>query len=125
MCNHEYGVLVASGVDERGEWQSWECIDCGQIRLERSNGVEINGYIIGDEPTDEEHAIFRKVKAYNDRLDVALALETIEKYEGVKLTQDEFETVCHRVSRLDWNDDFMNAVEWEFDDIIEERNEQC
>lgn len=124
MCDHINGVLVASGVDERGEWQSLECEDCGKTWVERSNGMEINGYVIGNEPTDEEHAIYRKVKAYNDRYDVALALETIEKYEGIKLTQDEFETVCHRVSRLDWNDDFMNAVEWEFDDIIEERNEQ-
>ena len=37
MCNHEHGVLVASGVDRHGEWQSLECEGCGKTWVERRN----------------------------------------------------------------------------------------
>ena len=86
--------------------------------------MNVNGYEIGNEPTDKEHAIYRKVKAFNDRYDVALALKHIENYEGVRLTQDEFDTLCHRFGKLDFTDSVWNAVEWEYDYILDERGKR-
>ena len=77
MCGHENGVLVASGVDEHGEWQSLECDDCGKVWLTRKKGnqMKVNGYEIGNEPTREEWRIYEKVKAFGQR-------ETAAQYLG-------------------------------------------
>lgn len=34
-CAHDNGCIVAHGVDEFGEWESYECFDCGVTWLER------------------------------------------------------------------------------------------
>lgn len=86
----------------------------------------VNGYEIGNEPTDEEFAAYRKVRAYNDRLDVAAVLEyiecTCENPEDGRLTQEEFELLCHRFRKLDFSDSVWDAVRYEHDEIIEGRS---
>ena len=75
MCDHINGVLVASGVDEQGEWQSLECEDCGKTWVERRSNMKVNGYEIGEEPTRDEWRIYEKVKAFGQR-------ETAAQYLG-------------------------------------------
>ena len=114
MCNHENRVLVSSGVDEHGEWRSMECEDCGKVWLERGN-MKVNGYEVGQYPTDEEFATYRKVERF-------LSLEWLACMvdEGV-LTQDEFELLEHRYSKLDFSIEECDAVEYELEQIISER----
>lgn len=123
MCNHEYGVLVASGVDEQGEWQSFECIDCGQIWLERSNGsMEIGGYIIGNEPTDEEFRTYFRVQHFLRNEWVANWLNSRrELYGDEPLSQREFELLVHRFEVLDFSAEEDFALCAEYHELIEER----
>lgn len=125
-CGSENGVLVAYGVDGEGEWETCECGECARVWMERSTAMLVNGYEIGQEPTDEEFAIYRKVRAFNDRLDVATVLKDIEcgyeNPEDGRLTQDEFDRMCYRFAKLDFSDSLWSAVEWEYDEIIGERS---
>lgn len=75
----------------------------------------VNGYEVGQYPTDEEFATYRKVERF-------LSLEWLACMvdEGV-LTQDEFELLEHRYSKLDFSIEECDAVEYELEQIISER----
>ena len=85
--------------------------------------MNFKGYEIGMEPTDAEHEVYMRVKAFYDRMDIAGALHGFKLQGGEKLTQEEFELLCHRFGKLDFGDAVWDAVGWEYDDIIAERSE--
>lgn len=78
--------------------------------------MKVNGYEVGPYPTDEEFAVYRKVEQF-------LALEWMACMvdEGL-LTQDEFELLESRYSKLDFSAEECDAVEYEVEQIINERS---
>ena len=80
--------------------------------------MKVNGYEIGEEPTREEFEVYRRVKAYNDRLDVVGLVDTRNP-----LTQEEFELLVYRFGKLDFGAEVWDAIMFEYERIIDERSE--
>jgi len=124
-CGSENGVLVAYGVDGEGEWESCECEECARVWMERGNAMLVNGYEVGAEPTKEEMAAFMKVRWFLLREWVANTLANGSRQDGTsfdELYQDEFDELCNRFYDLDWSADELQALEYEYERMDEERS---
>lgn len=123
MCDHINGVLVASGVDEQGEWQSLECEDCGKTWVERRNTMPrknfVNGYAILNEPTREEFDIYWNVKRFLMEEWIAEWLEGEER-----LTDGEFIALCEDFEDADFGEEESETLRYLFELIIKRRNDE-
>jgi len=79
--------------------------------------MEINGYEVWDEPTDEEFATYRRVKRFLQQEWIAGWLEGKERLE-----QGEFIALCEDFEDLDFSAEETDALYFEYDRIIEERS---
>ena len=77
--------------------------------------MKVNGYEIGSYPTADEFATYRRVDRF-------LSLEWLAcMVDEGQLTQDEFELLEHRYSKVDFSIEECEAVEYEIGQIISER----
>ena len=79
--------------------------------------MKVNGYEIGKEPTNEEMAVYMGVKRFLMREWIAGWLEGQEP-----LSQDGFETLVHRYMKLDFSAEELQALEYEYELLTEERS---
>ena len=82
----------------------------------------VNGYEIMDEPATEEFHIFFRVEQFFEQEAVALWLGSPEDDEE-RLTQDEFEHLCHWFHKADFGAEESEYVRYLRDEIIRERSE--
>ena len=121
-CGSKNGVLVAYGVDGEGEWETCECEECARVWMERSTGMIVNGYEVGAKPTDEEFAIYRKVRDFHSSEWIARWLGYSERMgSAMRLTQEEFELLCHRFGKLDFSAEEEDALLYEYAGIVDGR----
>lgn len=80
----------------------------------------VNGYEVGQEPTREEFATYFKVEQFFERETVAQWLEGFEG-EG-RLTDSEFDELCHRWHKADFSAENSDFIGFEYDEIISERH---
>lgn len=80
--------------------------------------MKVNGYEVGQEPTDEEFAAYKKVKEHYTRIDVASFIDG----QRERLTDEEFDLLCHRIGKLDCGEQMWEALWWEHEEIINGRS---
>ena len=90
--------------------------------------MKVNGYEVGQEPTDEEFRTYMRVKGHYERLEIAQwlggyeAREIREQFnEHEPLNDGEFDRLFHRFSKLDFSAEEWNALAYEYEEILAER----
>jgi len=76
----------------------------------------VNGYMVGNEPTSEDFIVYWRVQDFLRREWIAGELG-----EG-ELTADEFDTLVGRYAKLDFSAEESDALDYEVERIIEERS---
>ena len=80
-----------------------------------------NGYVITDEPTSEEFRTWQKVERHFVQAAIAAWMELKCEYGFERLTQEEFDLLYERFEKLDFSAEQEQALELEYQEIIEER----
>ena len=86
--------------------------------------MNVNGYEIVDEPTQEEFAVYFRVQQFFEQEWIAQWLGAPEDdYFEERLTQDEFERLCWRFHDGDFSAEESEYLYFLQEQIIKERSE--
>jgi len=82
--------------------------------------MQVNGYEVGQEPTNDEMRVYRRVREFILRETAAQWMGGRE--HGGSLTDYEFDKLCNRFIKADFSAEEWEFLKREYDEIIEERN---